>query len=47
MKELEIKVTAQQLQLIIDALGELPHRVSRELIDNLISQGQEQLKEEK
>ena len=38
----EIKFTEQQINLVLQALQELPYRVSRELIDSIIAQARDQ-----
>lgn len=45
MVKLELEL--QEAQLIINALDELPHKISRKLIDNIVEQVNEQLKEQK
>lgn len=42
-KTLDIKVTATEFNTIIAGLEELPHRVSRRIIDNLAQQMQIQM----
>lgn len=38
----ELKLTEQKLNVVLSALQELPYRVSREVIDDIVTQAREQ-----
>lgn len=40
---IKLELTAANVQLIIDALGNMPHNRVRELIDNIVDQANEQI----
>ena len=42
---LGLKVTVIEINTILAALDEMPHKMSRKLIDNLIQQAQSQLQQ--
>lgn len=44
--ELIVKFTLSQINIIISALEEIPHKYSRKIIDSIIEQSQEQLKQQ-
>lgn len=41
--ELQFTLTVRQINIILSALQELPHKVSRDVIDSIMRQGQPQL----
>jgi hypothetical protein len=43
MKNLKLEVTEQEVNIILSALQELPHKVSHRLIENLMDQANEQI----
>jgi len=47
MENLKLEVTEQEVNIILSALQELPHKVSHNLIENLIGQANEQIMDNK
>ena len=42
-QEISLKLKVSEVQSIVNALDEIPHKIARPLIDSLIKQAQEQL----
>ena len=43
MEKIKIELTIEEVNLVLSALGELPFRISTEIIKNITSQAQSQL----
>ena len=41
--ELNFTLTVREINIVLSALQELPHKISRDVIDNIMRQGQPQL----
>jgi len=41
--ELQFALTVREINIVLSALQELPHKISRDVIDNIMRQGQPQL----
>lgn len=41
--ELQFLLTVREINIVLSALQELPHKISRDVIDNIMRQGQPQL----